>query len=180
MEGLIILQKKIKYKINIRKGIYEEISWLIEISHGFRNKLETSLLFNIISKREFNKILEEIINCITDLNNLPANIKLKQLSNIYAAIIAIKISKIKFKLMNLISKYGNVELYNITKLYLDSNLLEITNEQTKTNLLQILNKYFNIISCHFYILENDNYIDSINNNSDFKIGDEVFTKNINL
>lgn len=177
MEGLIILQKKIKYKINIRKGIYEEISWLIEISHGFRNKLETSLLFNITSKREFNKILEEIIKCITDLNNLPTNIKLKQLSNIYAAIIAIKISKIKFKLMNLISKYGNVELYNITKLYLDSNLLEITNEQAKTNLLQILNKYFNIISCHFYILENDNYIDSINNNnSDFKIGDEVFTK----
>ncbi len=49
MEGLIILQKKIKYKINIRTKIYNEISWLIGILQGFNSQLEISLLTNILS-----------------------------------------------------------------------------------------------------------------------------------
>ena len=156
MSGLQKFQIIIKERIEIRKRVNEEIKWLITICQDISNRLEVSLISNIISKTIYTETLYGLDECMDIIGLVPFIIPLNHLTKLGSYSFAIKISKVKFKLINIIQDIGCCKLDNIIKLLLDItiNTLKYSSENLET--MDILNEYLNPISCEIYTLQTDN------------------------
>lgn len=171
-------QKKLLLK-NIRK----EICFFFDICHQLSSNIGITNTHKILTKSVYFEFLDKVKLIEHHLKKLLQPLSMSQFKKTSSIIYALKLSKIRLELINIVQIVGCVSISNILKLFVNTEIQTLQYDEYSDEVIAILEKLFIPINCELFKSEQvteKHGLEDTNIQSPLIVKNNLFTKSFSM
>ena len=172
-----------RYKKNLLSNIRKEIQFFFCICHQISYNINITNNHKILTKSVYFEYLEKIKCVDHHLKKLLSPLSMRGFKKTYSIIYALKLSKIRLELINIVQIIGSCSIYNLLRLFVNIKGSELEFDKESLDVIETLDRQFIPINCELFKAEQiheKHGIEDTNIQSPLIVKNNLFTKSFSM